>query len=208
MLTSSKATSKQTGGANHSTPSASEANAPNTRSLLEQSRLTTEEWFKSARTTKQYASYVKAGKKWLETLVQESNSSEEASNMQGQEAERGGQSESSTQEDSNEHAVFAGAFDTLGEHTPTVLRLYIAYKCEHQGLGFSTAEGIRSAFKNYFEMYDFYTWLFLHFMKMSCLYILTGFFAVKAKAGSSTLILKNGMEIPFLSISSRLISSH
>ena len=49
----------------------SSATTPTTQSLLEKSRLTTEDWYKSKRTTKQYASYVKAGKKWLEEWVQE-----------------------------------------------------------------------------------------------------------------------------------------
>jgi hypothetical protein len=43
------------------------------------------------------------------------------------------------------------ALDSITEHTPTALRLIMAYKCEHLGRAFSTAEGLRSAFKHFFE---------------------------------------------------------
>ena len=52
----------------------------------------------------------------------------------------------------NGRVVFASAFNEAGEHTLIVLHMYIAFKCEHQKLGFSTVEGIRLAFKSYFEM--------------------------------------------------------
>ena len=52
----------------------------------------------------------------------------------------------------NDRTVFADAFNEAGEHTPTVLPMYVAFKCEHQKLEFSTVKGIYSAFKSYFEM--------------------------------------------------------
>ncbi|KAG0250113.1 hypothetical protein BGZ95_007300, partial [Linnemannia exigua] len=43
------------------------------------------------------------------------------------------------------------AFTTISAHTPTVLLAFIASKCEQSGYTFKTAEGIRSALKQYFE---------------------------------------------------------
>src|SRR5262245_2003359 len=45
------------------------------------------------------------------------------------------------------------AFDKISLRTLMALRLLTAYKCDHQGKGFSMAKGLRSAFKSYFEMY-------------------------------------------------------
>ncbi|KAK6969226.1 hypothetical protein R3P38DRAFT_3337142 [Favolaschia claudopus] len=47
--------------------------------------------------------------------------------------------------------ISADAFDVIGEHTPLALRALTAYKCEHLERSFASAEGIRSAFKDYFE---------------------------------------------------------
>lgn len=109
--------------------------ATSANELLQSSRLTTDEWYKATRTTKTYANYVKAGKKWLEDWVTESRDDG-----------------NTTGNDREERMAFRGAFDVIGANTPTALRLYTAYKCEHQGLGFPTADGIRSAFKQYFEL--------------------------------------------------------
>lgn len=105
---------------------------PSTSALLSQSLETTEEWYKSKRTKKGYANYLKAGKKWLEDWTSEAR------------------------EDSDDDSDFGapnlkGAFDSITEYTPIALRLLVAFKCDHNGLGFTTAEGIRSAFKDYFE---------------------------------------------------------
>lgn len=117
---------------------------PDAAALLAKSRLTTEEWYKSKRTTKAYGNYVKAGKAWLANFVKEDSRTVGLEGGTSQPESAGGAG----------RFAFAGSLDAIGEHTPTVLRLYLAYKCEHEGRGFSTAEGIRSAFKNYFEMYD------------------------------------------------------
>jgi hypothetical protein len=53
-------------------------------------------------------------------------------------------------DDLEDMSAFAGAFDKRSSRTLTALR---AYKCNHQGKGFSMAKGLRSAFKSYFEMY-------------------------------------------------------
>ncbi|KAF9999980.1 hypothetical protein BGZ80_000629, partial [Entomortierella chlamydospora] len=45
----------------------------------------------------------------------------------------------------------AGAFDSLTIMTPVVLRAFVSHKCNENGFTYKTAEGIRSAFKRYFE---------------------------------------------------------
>ncbi|KAF9944455.1 hypothetical protein BGZ70_004632, partial [Mortierella alpina] len=47
-------------------------------------------------------------------------------------------------------SALKNAFEELSELTPTALRVLIASKCETQGCSYKTAEGIRSAFKQYF----------------------------------------------------------
>lgn len=117
------------------TSSSIENEVPSVTQLLQSSRLTTDEWYKAARTTKAYANYVKAGKKWLEDWVTEARDDGNANRGTGE-----------------ERTAFRAAFDVIGANTPTALRLYTAYKCEHQSCGFSTADGVRSAFKQYFEL--------------------------------------------------------
>jgi hypothetical protein len=105
--------------------------------LLGQSQLTTDEWYKSPKTTKAYVGYVKSGKKFLESWAEDPA------------GDVGGGNDS----DPEDRSIFAGAFDEITSRTPIALRLLTAYKCDHQGHGFSTAEGLRSAFKLYFERY-------------------------------------------------------
>ncbi|KAF7327172.1 hypothetical protein MKEN_00294300 [Mycena kentingensis (nom. inval.)] len=93
-------------------------------SLLQNSKETTEQWYKSKRTKSGYANYVKNGKQWLEEW---------------------------TAEGRLEGGVSVQAFEEMTEETPVALRALTAFKCEHLGRGFATAEGIRSAFKDYFE---------------------------------------------------------
>ncbi|KAJ7727072.1 hypothetical protein B0H16DRAFT_1735336 [Mycena metata] len=95
--TSSKALRKSTSKA---TKKSTSANLPSASSLLSNSQQTTDDWYKSPRTKKGYANYVKSGKSWL---------------------------------------------------TPLTLRALTAYKCEHLERGFASAEGLCSAFKDYFE---------------------------------------------------------
>jgi hypothetical protein len=102
--------------------------------LLRQSLLTTDEWYKSSKTTKAYAAYVKSGKKFLESWEEEGSTDIPSNEPEDQ-------------------STFAGAFDEINSKTPIALRLLTAYKCDHQGKGFATAEGLRSAFKLYFERY-------------------------------------------------------
>ncbi|KAK7006849.1 hypothetical protein R3P38DRAFT_2470568, partial [Favolaschia claudopus] len=103
---------------------AAAAAQPSSTSLLKHSQQTTDEWYKTARTKNGYANYVKSGKKWLEEWTSEGRLDDE---------------------------ILADAFDVIGEHTPLALRALNAYKCEHLERSFASAEGIRSAFKDYFE---------------------------------------------------------
>ena len=105
---------------------------PTTAQLLDQTQQTTDEWYKSQRTRKGYANYVKNGKEWLAGWASGEQYEEDL-------------------EDGRLRVELATAFEKIGEQTPVALRLFTAFKCEHQGCGFSTAEGLRSAFKDYFE---------------------------------------------------------
>ncbi|KAJ6495828.1 hypothetical protein DFH09DRAFT_1290322 [Mycena vulgaris] len=105
-------------------PTAPTSDLPSASSLLQHSQQTTEEWYKSQSTKKGYVNYVKGGKKWLVDWTAEGRLDDEIS---------------------------ADAFDNIGAETPLALRALTAYKCEHLERGFATAEGLRSAFKDYFE---------------------------------------------------------
>jgi hypothetical protein len=111
--------------------------APTIADLLSQSRLTTEEWYRSARTTRAYANYVKNGKAFLEAWANEGRLDVDGV------GQLGGVHEG--------RSALSGAFDNISDRTPTALRLLLAYKCDHEAKGFATAEGLRSAFKLYFE---------------------------------------------------------
>lgn len=120
----------------HQTPGAQ----PSAMSLIDSSRLTTEQWYRSKNTTKAYAGYVKAGKLWLETWAKEPRDA-----MADEESQLGtGMAE--------ERSTFLNAFDSIGEHTATALHMLTAFKCDHKGKKFATAEGVRSAFKSYFQL--------------------------------------------------------
>lgn len=126
---SSRSPKKQTLGTTGQPP------RPTAASLDSSSRLTADQWYRSTNTTKTYAAYVKAGKKFLESWTKEDR-------------------ETVTGESEGDGAgvpEFENAFDNIDEHTPTALRMLTAFKCDHEKKKFSTAEGIRSAFKSYFE---------------------------------------------------------
>ncbi|KAL6299998.1 hypothetical protein BKA93DRAFT_753048 [Sparassis latifolia] len=119
---------------------------PMTSELLQHSDLTTEQWYKSKNTQKVYVNYVKSGKAWLVQWVNEGQK-EVDSRPSSTEGEQSG--ECSIPE---EHSMFAGAFDKISEHTPMVLCLLMAYKCDHEKHGYATTEGLHSTFKEYFEL--------------------------------------------------------
>jgi hypothetical protein len=123
-----------------STPT-SQTPEPSALTLLNHSQQTTDEWYKSARTKAGYANYVKSGKKWLEKWVAGAGLVDEDEGGMAGHGDGNGPQRSS----------FADAFDSIISQTPTALRLLTAYKCDHQGRGFATAEGLRSAFKHFFE---------------------------------------------------------
>ncbi|KAJ7764056.1 hypothetical protein DFH07DRAFT_770705 [Mycena maculata] len=97
---------------------------PSAPSLLNHNQQTTDEWYKSPRTKKDYGNYVKSGKAWIIEWTSEGTLDDEIS---------------------------ADAFDIITSETPLPLRALTAFKCEHLERGFATAEGLRSAFKDYFE---------------------------------------------------------
>jgi hypothetical protein len=121
--------------------------APSVTQLLDQTQETTDEWYRSKRTKNGYANYVKNGKQWVGDWATEDRTNDDS-------LEEGMDSEDRTNDSSEEGSMrvhLAQAFNTISEHTPVALRLLTAYKCEHQGCTFATAEGLRSAFKDYFE---------------------------------------------------------
>ena len=69
----------------------------------------------------------------------------------GQETRTCGRMEDNLEVDDDLEMNLAKAFDSITEQTPVALQMLISYKCDHQGQGFATAEGIQSAFKHYFE---------------------------------------------------------
>ncbi|KAJ7149449.1 hypothetical protein C8R43DRAFT_1128452 [Mycena crocata] len=107
-----------------SSASARSSGLSSASSLLNNSQQTTDEWYKSPRTKKGYGNYVKSGKKWVAEWTGEGHLDDEIS---------------------------ADAFDNITAETPLALRALVAYKCEHLERGFASAEGLRSAFKDYFE---------------------------------------------------------
>ncbi|KAJ7629320.1 hypothetical protein B0H17DRAFT_1218238 [Mycena rosella] len=107
-----------------SAPTAPASNVPPVSSLLNDSQQTTDEWYKSSRTKKGYTIYVKSGKKWLVGWTAKGRLDDEIS---------------------------ADTFDNITAETPLALRALTVYKCEHLERGFASAEGLRSAFKDYFE---------------------------------------------------------
>jgi len=79
---------------------------------------------------------VKSGKSWLKDWVANGGFDDPGS---------------SSNEGTEERSKFANAFDILSVQTPIALRLLTAYKCDHSSCSFSTAEGVWSAFKQYFK---------------------------------------------------------
>lgn len=135
------------------TPSAPSSGLPSASSLLNNSQQTTDQWYKSPRTKKGYGNYVKSGKKWIAAWTGEGHLDDEIS---------------------------ADAFDNITAETPLALRALVAYKCEHLERGFASAEGLRSAFKDYFERSvacSLYTSLFTY-RTCQCLWVSRGFLEV------------------------------
>ena len=112
------------------------AEPPSASQLLSQSLQTTDEWFKSVCTKKGYTNYVKNGKKLLAEWTTDGRMDQDGGGFVGVDSDMEG---------------LGCAFDSITKHTPTALQLIMAYKCKHLGRAFSMAEGLRSAFKHFFE---------------------------------------------------------
>ncbi|KAJ8487334.1 hypothetical protein ONZ45_g14383 [Pleurotus djamor] len=122
-----------------STQSEQPSDEPTIRALLGHTTATSAEWFHTKSTTTNYRNNVKAGKAWLATWAKDAGDGGSEGMPAGAEGYQG------------DISSLADAFDTIKEETPLALRLWIAYKCDHQNCGFSTAESHRAAFKDYFE---------------------------------------------------------
>jgi hypothetical protein len=119
--------------------------------LLEKAVLTTDQWYKSKNTQKGYASYVKGGKKFVEEWDKEHAEATDVEIEDGAVESTSDSPQPDLSPSSSNSLILSRVFDEIGVHTPTALQLYTAYKCELQKRTFSVAEGIRSAFKLYFE---------------------------------------------------------
>jgi hypothetical protein len=78
-----------------------------------------DEWYKSVRTKKGYANYVKSGKEWLVEWAKK--------------PELAGRTEDNFEVDDDLEMNLVKAFDSITEQTPVALRMLISYKCNHQG---------------------------------------------------------------------------
>ncbi|KZP19652.1 hypothetical protein FIBSPDRAFT_955310 [Athelia psychrophila] len=112
---------------------AAAAPRPTAAALDTSSLLTAEQWFHSKNTTRTYANYVKAGKKFLARWADVGRETVEEETQGGSLPE------------------YTNAFDIIGEHTPIALQMLTAFKCDYEEKRFATAEGLCSSFKSYFE---------------------------------------------------------
>ena len=104
--------------------------------MAELNRLSTQKidlWFRAQSTQENYKRYVREAREWVIGW---------AAGMQ----DAAGESD----QDDADRAALGLAFDSISEYTPKALHAFVVYKCEITGLSYKTAEGIRSAFKNYF----------------------------------------------------------
>lgn len=115
--------------------SASPASSQGTSALLGTSQDVTNNWYRKPKTTRGYKGYVENGKKWLENFTSQ---------------DRQDLGDGTSSQDVN-LSDLCDAFTKISAATPIALRLFSASKCETEGCGFRTAEGIRSAFKAHFE---------------------------------------------------------
>ncbi|KDQ25204.1 hypothetical protein PLEOSDRAFT_169293 [Pleurotus ostreatus PC15] len=82
-----------------------------------------------------------AGILWLENWVKDAASAEKDDNTTNEISE----------DTQAPDVALKGTFEVIKEETPLALRLFITYKCNHQGRGFSTAKGTCSVFEDYFK---------------------------------------------------------
>src|SRR5215510_10092656 len=106
---------------------------PSTSWLLSQSLQTMDDWYKSVWKKKGYANYIKNGKKLLEEWM-----------VEGRKHAEGGLVASRLDSDPDaDRSELGQAFDKINKHMLTALHLVMAYKCEHLGQAFATAEGLQ-----------------------------------------------------------------
>ncbi|KAI0056179.1 hypothetical protein BV25DRAFT_1921184 [Artomyces pyxidatus] len=121
---------------NKNSPATTSTSSPTSSTcLLSQAEATSKKWYRQPKTTSQYDGYIKNGRLWLQSF----------STCEHEEVEVPDGDPSLGRE------KFVDAFDKLSEYTAVALLLYTVYKCDEQGNGFATAEGVRAAFKQHFE---------------------------------------------------------
>lgn len=154
--------------------------------LLHRTLATINKWHKSERTKAGYKSHVNRGMKWLQKWV----------------VEHAGSGEEEGDDDSEDICDnMKDTFTVISEQTPIALRLLTAYKCDEGKCKFSTAEGIRSAFKDYFEKY-------ISSLPLSCdalcsIQEFVELWVAKEIYGFIMHIVKNGRAILFLNLHTR-----
>lgn len=147
----------------------------------ERSQQTIDNWYRSKNTTKAYAGYVRAGFKWVEAFTDATRF-----DLDGSQA---------TLMDPEQRMKLRGALETPGEWSPMALRAFIASKCDYDTKKYSTAEGIRAAFKNYWEQYVFDD-CFLNLCSTDFRYL--GHIITPSLVGRLTRIYRNGGETLYM----------
>lgn len=128
------------------------ATLDNIRSLQDQEKTT---HGRAANTSKKYAGYVKTGRQWLDghfNGFSEANPSQPGANLDTgnppTEPENGPGGAHSTNDTVYDHPEFKNSFSAIpNQFSDKALALFISYKCFHENLGQSTAEGAHAAFK-------------------------------------------------------------
>lgn len=132
---------------------AGSVSSPSAAELSQRGSETSSQWRRSSKTRKSYDSHVRGGKEWLATWCKDSDDGDQLVLGVAHRSE------------------LANVFNTVGEKTPLALRFYTIHKCDlgketkdkgRKVCAFGTADGIRSAFKDYFEKYLSILWALVH----------------------------------------------
>lgn len=111
------------------------ASLPSYASLSHLSAEKVTAWFRAPATSDAYKRYVREGKEWVTKWAEGMDEPEDV--IQGLGEGLVGDE-------------LASAFDVIREATPKALHAFVVYKCVIMENSYKTAEGIHSAFKNYF----------------------------------------------------------
>jgi hypothetical protein len=101
----------------------------------------------ASNTTEKYDGHVKCGREWLFGHFKSKDLDAQATQAGDVDTSIGGKEESVYDD-----LAFRQAFESQpNQHSDKALALYLSYKCFHQNLGQSTAEGSHAAFKKLWE---------------------------------------------------------